>query len=487
MTVLYRKYRPGKIAEIDSQAVREKLEIILSSGAAPHAFLFAGPKGSGKTSAARIIAKSINCEKNNGRGEPCNKCPTCLSITNGINLDVLEIDAASNRGIDEIRDLREKIKLAPASARKKVYVIDEAHMLTTEAFNALLKTLEEPPPHALFVLCTTVPEKLPETIISRCTRLDFKRANTDDLIRSLKRAKKGEKREIEEEALLGIASRSEGSYRDAHKLLELVLLTYPRAKINVEMVKKVLGEKEVSEDVFEWIIARDAKIGLKMVNTMVEKGVDFKFLTQMILDTLHNHLLANYGIIKENFDYNKKFTSLTLADLQKLISLISQASRELRTSPIPQLPLELAIVEWCEGEDEIGAGGNEFFQPASQPSAQDPGHSTRANLSGDIAVRRVSKIAARHPCTGGLGEIENRWEEILAAVKPQNHSVAGLLRSCRPISFDGKNLAIEAFYKFHFERLSEPKVKDLLEKVLQNLFAKKIKISPALSGEKGGK
>ena len=159
--VLYRKYRPQKIAEIDNPEVREKLEKILSSGKPPHAFLFSGPKGTGKTSSARIIAKSLNCEKNNGKGEPCNRCSTCLSITNGTNLDILEIDAASNRGIDEIRDLRDKIRLAPAGARKKIYIIDEVHMLTTEAFNALLKTLEEPPEHALFVLCTTNAEKLP--------------------------------------------------------------------------------------------------------------------------------------------------------------------------------------------------------------------------------------------------------------------------------------------------------------------------------------
>lgn len=348
--VLYRKYRPQKIAEIDNSAVKEKLGIILSKGAAPHAFLFAGPKGTGKTSAARIVSKSVNCEKNNGRGEPCGKCGTCFSITNGTNLDVLEIDAASNRGIDEIRELRDKIRLAPAGARKKVYIIDEVHMLTAEAANALLKTLEEPPPHVIFVLCTTIPEKLPETIISRCTRIDFKKAQTADLLESLKRAKKGEKREIEGEALLEIASYSEGSYRDAHKLLEEVLITYPRAKITLEMVKKVLGEKLVSENIFDWIFTKEAKKGLEMVGVMAEKGADFKFLTQSILEMLHTELLKKYGVEKENFNYNEKLGNLSITDLKRLISLISVAAQELRTSPIPQLPLELVIIEWCEGE-----------------------------------------------------------------------------------------------------------------------------------------
>ncbi|MBI4999248.1 DNA polymerase III subunit gamma/tau [Candidatus Gottesmanbacteria bacterium] len=454
--VLYRKYRPQKIAEIDNSAVKEKLEIILSRGAAPHAFLFSGPKGTGKTSAARIIAKSLNCEKNNGRGEPCGRCGTCISITNGTNLDVLEIDAASNRGIDEIRDLREKIRLAPAAVRKKVYIVDEAHMLTTEAANALLKTLEEPPEHVAFVLCTTLPEKLPETIISRCTRIDFKRANTFDLVQSLKRAKKGEKREIEEEALGEIAWRSEGSYRDAHKLLEEILITYPRAKITLEMVKKVLGEKLVSENVFDWIFSKDGKNGLGMVNNLVEKGVDFKFLIQVILDTLHGELLKKYGIVKENFNYNEKLGNLSTTDLKRLISLILAASQELRTTIIPQLPLELAIVEWCE------------------------------------AGKDTSEV--RSPPQGGLGsplkagentsEVESLWNKFLAAVKPHNHSVAGLLRSCKPASFDGKILTIGTAYKFHFERLNELKVRDLLEKVSEEIFGQKIQVLPRLMEKK---
>ena len=477
--VLYRKYRPQKIAEIDSLIVREKLETILSSGRIPHAFLFSGPKGTGKTSAARIIGKSVNCEKNNGRGEPCNKCPTCLSITNGTNLDILEIDAASNRGIDEIRDLREKIRLAPAGARKKVYIIDEVHMLTTEAFNALLKTLEEPPEHALFVLCTTTPEKLPETIISRCTRIDFRRANTADLVSSLKRVKKGEKREIEDEALLEIASRSEGSYRDAHKLLEEILITYPRAKITVEMVKKIFGGEEFLEKgILGWLVTRNAQNALLWLQDAVRNGADLRILTSALLEVLHTHLLKRYGILRENFNYEEILEQLKVEELKNLISLFSQASQELKAAVIPQLPLELAIIEWCEGGGAMGPAATEFFHPAGQSLTPSPGHSTQAKLSEDIAVRQGSKIVARRPLASGLGEIESRWEEILAAVKPHNHSVAGLLRSCRPASFDGKILKIEVFYKFHFDRLNEAKVRDLLEEVMQNLFAKKIKVFP---------
>jgi len=220
----YLKYRPQKLDDLDILSVRNTLVNILKSGTIPHAYLFAGPKGTGKTSAARILAKAINCESKN---PPCNKCDQCVSITNGTNIDVIEMDAASNRGIDDIRALRDIIKLAPAKAKSKIYIIDEAHMLTIEASNALLKTLEEPPSHVYFILATTNPEKLIETIKSRTTLIQFTKATTEETKRSLKRIIKKEKfitksvMLIKNEELDQIIKLSEGSFRDAVKLLEL--------------------------------------------------------------------------------------------------------------------------------------------------------------------------------------------------------------------------------------------------------------------------
>lgn len=209
--VFYRKYRPQTIAQLDSEAVREKLLSVLSSKSIPHAFLFTGPKGLGKTSTARIVAKALNCEKKAaGAVEPCNKCDQCVSITNGTNFDVLEIDGASNRGIDEIRDLREKVKLAPISSAKKVYIIDEVHMLTNEAFNALLKTIEEPPEHVVFMFCTTEPHKVPETILSRCFHIAFKKATIPELVHSFERIAKGEKLTVDSDVFGEIAKLSDG-------------------------------------------------------------------------------------------------------------------------------------------------------------------------------------------------------------------------------------------------------------------------------------
>lgn len=465
--VLYRKYRPQKIAEIDSSFVRQKLEVVLSSGNVPHALLFTGPRGTGKTSAARIIAKSLNCEKNNGQGEPCGECSSCTSITKGINLDVIEIDAASNRGIDEMRDLREKIRLTPSLARKKVYIIDEVHMLTTEAANALLKTLEEPPSHVVFILCTTMAEKLPQTVVSRCHRIEFRRANVSELTNSLKRVQAGERAVVEEKAFLEIALLSDGSYRDAHKLLEQVLATYPGEKIDSQMVKKVLASEELSGETFDWVETRDAKKGLLMINNMAEKGVDFKFLTQSILETLHAELLKRFEVIKENFSYDEHLSGLNLQELQKLISLFSKVSQDLGTAIILQLPLELAIVEWCENLDD----GSKMIDDGNK------------KMGGE---EFSPKPTIHHPLSANQlqDDLEKKWEELIPAVAPHNHSVAGLLRSCRPVSFDSQELVIEAFYKFHFDRLSENKVRALLEKVAGEVFGQKIKIFSRLKEKK---
>src|SRR3989338_912041 len=226
---LYLKYRPQTLDELDSEGARETLKKIVSSGNIPHAFLFSGPKGIGKTSAARILAKIVNCESRTpalrgpGKFEPCNQCGQCISISKGTNVDVIELDAASHRGIDYVRTLRDAVKLAPANSRKKVYIIDEAHMLTTEASNALLKTLEEPPEHVMFILATTNPEKLIDTIRSRTTNIVFKKASNQEIFERLDKVLTNEKIEFEKEALESIAEASEGSFRDSLKILDQIL------------------------------------------------------------------------------------------------------------------------------------------------------------------------------------------------------------------------------------------------------------------------
>lgn len=347
--VLYRKYRPQKIADLDSIEVKDRLTRIFSSLYIPHALLFSGPRGTGKTSTARIVAKVLNCGKKAKAKvdiEPCNICESCISITEGRHLDILEIDAASNRGIEEIRELRDKIKLTPVSAKYKVYIIDEVHMLTNEAFNALLKTLEEPPRHAVFILCTTQLEKLPETIVSRCTKLNFHRATISEILNSLKRVALGEKIDADDKTLSLIAKYADGSFRDATKLLEQAITEHA---LTYDKVLSLFGRDSLSADKFLSIIL-DSKTdeALKLIEQSATRGADFRIFTAEILNLLHILLLHHYGINEKEIQGEEIYQKVDPLKINSLIKLFSRVYIELKNASISQLPLEVAIVEWCE-------------------------------------------------------------------------------------------------------------------------------------------
>lgn len=348
--VFYRKYRPQKLEDLDLVSVRESLTKVLSSSFKPHAYLFCGPKGTGKTSAARIVAKILNCENINTAKtiDPCNQCETCISITEGNNIDILEIDAASNRGIDEIRDLREKIKLTPIAAKFKIYIIDEVHMLTNEAFNALLKTLEEPPAHAVFILATTEYEKLPQTIVSRCHKFLFQKASTQELVHSLKRVVTGEKLKIPDEVLVKIALSADGSFRDGTKILQQSVL---EDALDIAKIDKFLGlDSQKTEEFLDLLANKKTRDLLENIQKLVLNGADLKIFVAELLKLLHDILLSIHGVelsgkinpaLKDKFD--KK-------DLNQLIKILAKVYLDLKFSASPELIFEVAVVEWCEGK-----------------------------------------------------------------------------------------------------------------------------------------
>ena len=467
------KYRPQKIEELDLMSIREGLGKVLKSGKIPHAFLFAGPRGIGKTSAARIIAKAINClgqtTKNKGkrvhpesspRGEPCNQCDQCLSITAGNNIDVLEIDAASNRGIDDIRDLREKIKLAPARAQYKVYIIDEVQMLTTEAFNALLKTLEEPPEHAIFILCTTAPEKLPETIISRCLRFNFRRPTIKEITEKLEKIVKEEKLEAEKQALIEIARGVDGSFRDANKVLEQA--SFESKEINLETVKKVLGQAVGFEPkkLIGFLVNREIKEAVEEINRLTEAGANLRFYLEQLLNELRAFLLRNYGLEIDGQEIEE--IDLSNEEIKELIHLFSRAAIELKEAVIPQLPLEMAVIEWGESPStplRVKEEGAKVEIPKEEKITPE------VKFQKDYPVRKVD-----------LSEVEQKWQEVLTCVRPQNHSVEALLRATRPKSIAGEVLTIEVFYKFHKDRLEQEKCRRIVEGAASTVFQSLVKI-----------
>src|SRR5260221_12096934 len=282
--VYYLKYRPQTIKDLDSEKLRETLSAVLQRKDTFHAFLFTGPKGLGKTSTARIVAKVVNCEHPKN-GEPDNSCDQCISITNGTNIDVLEIDGASNRGIDEIRELRDRVNLAPSRAKKKIYIIDEVHMLTNEAFNALLKTIEEPPSHVMFVFCTTEPHKVPATIISRCFHVQFPRATDTDIVHSLERIVTGEKLIVEQDVLQEIAKMADGSFRDASKILEEVVLRVGEKKITTQLLEQEFSTANIQlsiKSLLEVLMKKDTKESLEIIQKVVEQGTDMKYFVAQI-------------------------------------------------------------------------------------------------------------------------------------------------------------------------------------------------------------
>jgi len=395
---LYLKYRSKNLDELDLTDVRESLKKIMSSKDIPHAFLFAGPKGTGKTSAARILAKIINCDSKN---PPCDKCEQCLSITNGSNLDVIEMDAASHRGIDDVRTLRDAVKLAPINSKKKIYIIDEAHMLTTEASNALLKTLEEPPPHVVFILATTNPEKLIDTIKSRVTYIAFNKATPDEVERCLKRVIAGEKIKIDEETLKNITKSANGSFRDAVKILE---------QFSLEGNKFINSNFSQIDEFVDLLYKKDANKLLESVKKNVESGVSVDNFIKEILSKIQKDLLEDVS--------NKK-------DLIELMELLIEANKNITDSPIEELPLEIAIIKWSGEEIK-----------------NDP-----------------------EPILGDKVD-DNVWKRVLSQVKPINASVEALLRSAKPLTYDGKTLTLGVFYKFHKERLEDSKHRKILEGVI---------------------
>ena len=445
---------------MDLEEIKKGLQEIAKSGKFPHALLFTGPKGIGKTSAARIFAKVVNC-KNLENGEPCNKCENCREITIGTALDLVEIDAASNRGIDDIRALRETIKLSPARLKYKVYIIDEVHMLTTEAFNALLKTLEEPPAHAIFILCTTAPERLPETIISRCTRFNFKKARVGEIVGSLKKVVKGEKLEVEEGVLEEIARTVDGSFRDAHKILEQLALE--EGKVSLARTKELLGRvEELSPKKLLKILAKkDTKAALEEIDRIVQQGGDLEVYILRVLEELRIGLLAKIGVGKNE---PEEMGDFDIAQIRKLIALFSRAAGELKFSPIPQLPLELAVVEW--GENKIS---NIKYQIS--------------NIKKDIPESEGQGGNSSNKTSSGLRQIQEKWGEILTKIKPQNHSVEALLKATRPKNFQDGWLTLEVFYKFHKERLETEKCRRIVEEAAGEVIGVPVKLKCVL-GEK---
>ncbi len=534
--VFYRKWRPQMLSEVvGQQQTTVTLLNALKHSRVSHAYLFCGPRGTGKTSSGRILAKAVNC-LNDGKGEPCNKCDMCLAITDGRALDVIEIDAASNTGVDDIRALKEKVNYAPGLAKYKVYIIDEVHMLSTSASNALLKTLEEPPPNVIFILATTEVHKVLPTIMSRCQRFDFRRVSQPDIESKLKHICKSEGIKIEAEALLLVARSAAGSLRDAENLLEQ-LFTFYGAEIGLNQVQSILGitgdrrVKELAAD----IINKDITAGIKLVNAISGEGLDLKQFNRELVAYLRNLLL-----IKNGCDKDLGLTAEETAELKELAALTSMeyilksvklfGRLELKANDYSTLPLELALVDSITTPGDKNEPKKET--PVSAPAATDMTRKVTAKTASrklpvteaketkatpekplaeetepvkDIAEgdalttiskeepqaekiktdssvpeKKALKTTVSSGADGRLEELQASWKQVLeqAPEAVKRTAAMAILRSAgvQPVGIDGNTVVLTFRYAYHKEKIEETDNMKITADIVSNYIGKRCQV-----------
>lgn len=502
MAVLYQKYRPQKFSEIFGQNhIKATLQNEISREKISHAYLFCGPRAVGKTTLARVFAKAVNCENRADKDfEPCNECNTCKSINSFSNLDVIEVDAASNTGVDNVRENIISLSRVKSSNNKyKVFIIDEVHMLSTQAFNALLKTLEEPPANVIFILCTTEIYKVPLTIISRCERFDFRKISVSDMIGKLETITKSEKLDVEREVLELIALKSEGHLRDAESLLSQVIAV-SGDKIDVASATLVIPYNNLEENIklLEYIGKKDVVSAIKSVNDLTVNGISLKnflndlveLLRKMILSKLNDSLSTLLGLdLSEKIEIkiselNRQFS---LNDLVKITEEFMSVSKELSSALIAQLPLELAIINLCQGA-EIKIKNDIVSEIKKEKIVEvEAAEETKEKIEEmevkEIIVEKIIKTDKNISSSKtiiSVSDIESHWSEFITKLKPHNHSLFSVLQSCKVNAVDGQMVCLSFKYKFHKDRLDNPDMKKIVEEVLRDIFQTDLKVQTSV-------
>lgn len=503
---LYRVYRPQSFNDVvGQQHIIKTLQNALVQEKFSHAYLFSGPRGTGKTTAAKILAKAVNCEKA-PIAEPCNECATCRGITDGSISDVIEIDAASNNGVDEIRDIRDKVKYAPSAVRYKVYIIDEVHMLSIGAFNALLKTLEEPPAHVIFILATTEPHKIPLTIISRCQRFDFKRISPEDIVYRMKEVLGSEELEVSEDALYEIAKASEGGMRDALSLLDQAI-SYSTEKVSLEDVLSITGAVSQSfiVKIVQAIFNENIVEALDSVESLIKNGKDpARFVEDLIFyyrDVLLYQASEENAYLLEKAAVNEEFKELSSkmdsAFIYKVIAELNQTQQEMKWSNHPRVLLEVALVKLAQSStnQEDTLPYQDILQKMNQMEAElqqlkekgiQVDHTAQAAQTEKKQTRQsrsqyktpVGKVneVLKNATRQNLETIKRSWAQVLDTLKQQNKaSHAALLSNSEPVASSDQSFILKFKYEIHCKMASENNnnVRDNLENILYTLIGSK--------------
>lgn len=476
---LYRVFRPQRFSEVKGQDhISTTLKNALLADRLAHAYLFCGPRGTGKTSSAKILAKAVNCLQPQD-GEPCNQCENCIAINQESFLDVLEIDAASNRGIDEIRDLRDKIRFAPAQGKRKVYIIDEVHMLTTEAFNALLKTLEEPPAHVLFILATTDPQKIPLTVLSRCQRFDFRKINTEEIRQHLADIVTEENVTISPAALTTIARKASGGMRDAISILDQCI-AFAGKQVEISHVEMVLGtiSEEDTAALLQAVLEQNYQKLFNLLTSFASSGKEMKQILRDLIEYCRQLLMLNVATDGQLINLSENILplarqqskQLSLPQLSQMVNRLSEAEKDLRYSNQPQILLETALVD--------------LILQQAQPT---PVQQTTAVSSAPTVTKTTPAQPQPVRKLIASDSLIQQWGELMQQIKQHSVKLHAFLTEAKPAAFEQNELIIRfpAQYKFHFNTVSQVDNLRKIEQIITQAVGQPVKVLPQLENEQG--
>ena len=516
MSTLYRKYRPQSFSEVIGQNhIKITLQHEIERNEIGHAYLFCGPRGLGKTTSARLLAKSINCEnRQDGESEPCNKCSSCLDIMANRSVDIIEIDAASNTGVDNVREnIIESSRFTPTRSKYKVFIIDEVHMLSTSAFNALLKILEEPPHHVLFILCTTEVYKLPLTIISRCQRFDFKKVSSDNLFKRLEHIIKAENKQVDDEVIKRIVINSDGCVRDAESLLGKLLSLGD--SITIEQAEIVLPKSDfgVIVEFLQFIAERNSTAAIELINKLVEGGVDLQIFTDNLIEFLRKILLIKVNeeldsLTFELSDENQRSAKMlaekfAYAQILSMVELFLAVRRELPLASIAQFPLEVAVVQLneeivCQREDDFddksGSGsGGENIRSKIKNKIDNIAQQAKDRLDAVVAEKPIADIPAPkfvsqkidEPVQSSeqasdsalsLDDVRKKWGNIIEKLLEKNYTLAALCKISQPLKCKDNGLDIGVKSKFYQDRINDMKNKKIVDDAVSEVMGLSVSV-----------